>query len=157
MDFADPDAHSPDCPNKFYQDLKKLQENNLCQIWIVRDEETPVAFMAISMGAIEVEVLGQEQAIEKTTPLEDVSTRYPAMFVVKMAVDNRYRGNGIGTKMGNFCIGLAAEISERVACRYVALQSPSHRVKFFKDLGFVESQMEPTKPDDTTWMYFRMV
>jgi predicted N-acetyltransferase YhbS len=63
---------------------------------------------------------------------------YPAILLGNMGVDNKFWKRGIGSRICNYCVGLAAEESEKIGCRYIILHTKT-RETFYKKLGFVTS------------------
>jgi GNAT superfamily N-acetyltransferase len=67
------------------------------------------------------------------------SIRYKHIGVMKLAqlgVDHHFKGRGLGRFIVSDMIGLAREVSEYVACRYVALDAEPNLVDWYVAQGF---------------------
>ena len=84
--------------------------NKLSTVRIVRYKCDIVGYFAVSMSAISVEDLEGMEKVAQVTPL-----RYPAMLLGQLGVDVNYQGQGIGSAICDFCLGLAQVIGEKVA------------------------------------------
>lgn len=151
LDFTDDDKTDPMEINHFFHKEKfNYQNNNLARVWIVRNNNVPLAYFTTSMNAIEVKLLAQsEQVIDATTK------RYPSMLLGRMGVDKKYRKKGIALKICKFCRGLAEVTGDRIACRYVVLETKIDRQKVYKSAGFVLSEKPPK--NGKVWMYRRII
>jgi hypothetical protein len=152
LDFTDKHGNDPLGVNEFFHnDLQKYRKNNLSTVWIVRDSDEPIAYFAVSMNAIEVKELNEDEKIKDTT-----TSRYPAVLLGQMGVDKKYRGNDIGLAICDFCAGLASEVSERISARYLMLQTTQDLAdKVYSKAKFVKSLKKPSK-DGKFWMYRRL-
>ncbi|NOS88926.1 MAG: GNAT family N-acetyltransferase [Methylococcaceae bacterium] len=62
----------------------------------------------------------------------------PAVKIARLAVDNRYRGSGIGSTLVDYAIALILDkIAENVGCRFVVTDAKSQAVSFYEKQGFV--------------------
>lgn len=124
--------------------------NKISTVRTVRTDGKIAAFFAVSMSAINLHHLESTEKIDQATPL-----RYPAMLIGQLGVDKEFRGKGIGQQICNFCLGLAQEIGDRIACRYVILQTNSDKTALYRKMGFTKS---PKLPDENNkiWMYRKL-
>jgi hypothetical protein len=152
LDFTTDGGKDPLGVNKFFHnDLQTYRKNNLSTVWIVRDSDEPVAYFTVSMNAIEVKELGVGEKVEDTT-----TSRYPAVLLGQMGVDKNHRHDGIALAICDFCLGLASEIGERIACRYLMLQTTEELLPLYQGKAhFVKSLKKPSK-DGKFWMYRRL-
>jgi len=151
LDFTEDDGSDPLQIDYFYRhELNLYQENNLSKIWIVRMDSKPVGYLTISMNAIQVDYLSTKERIGKAT-----TKKYPATLLGRMGVDKKYRKKGIGKKICKFCVGLVQDISDRIACRYVILETTVDKVTFYKNAEFIKSTKPPRH--GKVWMYRRIV
>lgn len=72
-----------------------------------------------------------------------------------MGVDKKYRKKGIGKKVCNFCTGLSSFIGQRIACRYIILETTLNKVAFYEKSGFIKAEKLPRK--NKVWMYRKLV
>lgn len=74
------------------------------------------------MSRIALSRLPESEKVEGATPLS-----YPAVLLGQMGVHKKYRGSGFGYEIGRFCIGLAVELSAKIACRYIYLDTDNDK------------------------------
>lgn len=82
-------------------------------------------------------------------------TFYPCLLIGRLAVDNDMRHRDIGTHLANWSTGFALEISERVGCRYVVLETMESKVDFYSQCGFQKGAI--LEDDRHVWMYKKIV
>src|SRR5919108_3004398 len=83
-------------------------EGRVSAVFIVKQDKRVLAFFTLSMTAIEKEEL------EKADKLGGFVYRtYPAVLLGQLGVDKQYRIQGLGQLICDFCVGLAATISEQ--------------------------------------------
>lgn len=151
LDFTEYDGTDPLHIHKFYcDDLVRYHQNNLSTVRLIKIAGKIVGYFTVSMNAIELDKLGKDEKVKNTTP-----KKYPAMLIGRMGVDKKYRGKGIGRDVCMFCRGLAIEIGERIACRYVVLQTTEERSKFYAKCGFIKS--DGAAKNGIVWMYVRTI
>lgn len=143
LDFTEKDGSDPLGIHKFYyNDLQRYQKSNLSTVRLVKIEDEIVGYFTVSMNAIELDKLGKDEKVKNTTP-----KKYPAMLIGRMGVDKKYRQKGIGAEICQFCKGLAIEVSQDVACRYVILHTTDdkNKISFYNKSGFIKSGNPPKK------------
>lgn len=150
LDFTEDDGADPLGVQEFASKKALDYHNNkLSTVRVVKYHGNVVAYFAVSMSAISIEDLDSIEKVEKATPL-----RYPAMLIGQLGVDKKYRGKGIGKEICKFCLGLAQDIGDRIACRYVILQTNTNKTKIYDGMKFTKS---PKKPQNNkVWMYRRI-
>lgn len=150
LDFTDKDGTDPLGVDEFAK-KKALayHKNKLSTVRVVIYENELVAYFAVSMSSIGIDQLDNKEKIPEATP-----RRYPSMLLGQLGVDKKYRGRGIGKEICNFCFGLAQETGEKVACRYIVLQTSEEKTSLYEDYEFVQS---PKKPENgKIWMYTKI-
>lgn len=151
LDFTEDDGSDPLSINDFYHNQSpRYIESNLSKVWIVKSGKNVVAYFTVSMSTIELDKLSIDEKVRGTTP-----RRYPSMLIGRMGVNKKHRKKGIGLNICDFCRGLAIDVSERIACRYLTLQTTIDKIPFYEKCGFVKSGVKPTR--DLHWMYSRIV
>jgi len=132
--------------------VNRYQQSNLSRIIIVKNWKQAIGYLAISMNAIEVRTqLADDEKVPGTT-----TRKYPAMLLGRMGVDKNYRNKGIGKTICEFCKGLAIDLSERIGCRYVVLETTNSKVPFYQKCGFTLS-VKPPRKGGIVWMYRRII
>lgn len=76
---------------------------------------------------------------------------YPCLLIGRLAVDNDMRHRNIGTYLAEWSTGVALELSERVGCRYVVLETSENKVAFYSQCGFQKGAV--LEDDRHVWMY----
>jgi GNAT superfamily N-acetyltransferase len=150
LDFTEDDGTDPLLVDEFAKSKAiSYHQNKLSTVRVVKCNNIVVGYFAVSMFSISIEQLATGEKVSSATPL-----RYPAMLLGQLGVHKKYRGNDIAKEICNFCLGLAQEVGERVACRYIVLQTNEKRTKLYEDFDFVRS---PKKPDNgKIWMYTKI-
>lgn len=151
LDFTEGDGSDPLGVNDFIRNRATLYlSNNLCSVYTVRYEDQIVAYFTSSMSAIETKRLVDEDKISGIGILS-----YPALLLGQMAVDKKYRGQGIGYWICEFCTGLAREMNKRVGCALVILQTNRDKLDYYKKkCGFKHSEKQ--SKEGKVWMYKRV-
>ncbi len=151
LDFRENDNSDPMEIDSFFKNKRETyHKNNLSRVWIVREKDTPIAYFTTSMNSIEIDFLNAGEQVSDTT-----TKRYPAVLIGRMGVDKKYRKKGIGKKVCNFCTGLSAFIGQRIACRYIILETTLNKVAFYEKSGFIKAEKLPRK--NKVWMYRKLV
>ncbi|WDR00892.1 GNAT family N-acetyltransferase [Devosia sp. J2-20] len=90
-----------------------------------------VAYITLVCGQVETQVQVGDQIGS------DVSYTYdhcPAVKIARLAVDTRFKGNGLGQYLVDFALGLTREeIMPRIGCRFVIVDAKQTAVKFYQD------------------------
>lgn len=151
LDFTEDDGSDPLSVDDFIRNRVMLYlSNSLCAAYTVRYEGQIVAYFTASMSAIETKRLVDE---DKISGIDILS--YPALLLGHMAVDKKYRGQGIGFWICEFCTGLAQEMNNKVGCALVILQTNKDKLEYYKKkCGFKHSQKQ--SKEGKVWMYKRV-
>ena len=119
--------------NTFYHnEALAFHKEKLGRTHVFLYEGRTIGFVTLAMESIPRKKLdeGDQLGIHTRT--------YPALLIGRLAVDNGWRGSGVGTWILKWCLGFAVDISERVGCRYVVLQTNKRREGWYRrdSLGF---------------------
>lgn len=151
LDFTDDGNIDPLGVNEFaHSKASSYHKNKISTIWGVTLNGKLVGFSAVSMFSIQTKKLETNEHVVDTSSIYS----YLAMLLGQLGTDRNHRKNGIGGMMVEFCVGLAQEIGERIACRYVVLQTDQSKTKLYADKKFVPSSKAPS--DGKVWMYRRI-
>ena len=98
--------------------------------YVAAHGEQITGFVTVSSGEITAENLSK--SLRKRLPA------YPLPFlrIARLAVDERYQGQGIGRLLLRAMLELALEMRERVGCIGVVVDSKAEAVPFYAALGF---------------------
>jgi predicted GNAT family N-acyltransferase len=85
-----------------------------------------------------------------------IKKRYPALWLGRIAVDNKLRRRAVGKCMILWTIGLVQGISKDIGCRFIVLITEGeHRIEFYTECGFKLCPIElPEK--GMKMMYFQL-
>jgi GNAT superfamily N-acetyltransferase len=79
----------------------------------------------------------------------------PGLLLGQMARDVQYKGKGLGEIMISWVINEAINISKRIGCRLIILQSEKDKVKTYEEFGFLKIPDSKRKQDmmfyDLSW------
>lgn len=150
LDFTDDESDPLGVQDFAQTKASSYDQNKISTVWGVTRGKL-VGFFAVSMFSI------QTKKLEMVEHIPDASTiySYPAVLLGQLGVDKRHRGQGIGKTVVNFCVGLAQEASERIACRYVVLQTSQNKTALYDKLRFIQSTKPPI--EGKVWMYRRVI
>jgi hypothetical protein len=106
-------------------------------------------YITIAMGSIGVKMTDLEVEVYD-------KKRYPALWLGRIAVDNKLRRRAVGKCMILWTIGLVQDISKDIGCRFIVLITKGeHRIKFYTECCFKLCPIElPEK--DMIMMYFQL-
>ena len=130
------------------EEAKLYQRQKHGITYLVFHEKTMVAYITLAMSSIHG-LRVEEEEHEIHLPF------YPCLFIGRLAVDNKWRKNDIGTYLTSWATGLAYEFSERIGCRYVVLEAKESKVVFYKKSGFTVAESLIT--DKRAWLYQKIV
>ncbi|RWR08490.1 GNAT family N-acetyltransferase [Paenirhodobacter populi] len=111
-----------------------------------------VGYVTLVCGQIEVE--GGEPAPDVGDAHFDYK-HYPAVKIARLAVDRRYRGNGLGRHLVDFSLGLARDtIASAVGCRFVVLDAKRQSVAFYEKNGFrlIDTETNKARPEPVMFL-----
>jgi GNAT superfamily N-acetyltransferase len=81
-----------------------------------------------------------------------------ALKIGRLGTDNRYKGQGIGTALMKYAVGVAFRLNELgVGCRFLTLDSDKGAMTFYESLGFVYSQHRDYKKKDYPNMHYDLI
>lgn len=106
------------------------QKERVGQVWLFYHNDKLVGYVSLAMSQLDK---NQHQKLGGITGHGHI----PGLLLGQMARHKEYRGKGIGLQMINWVIGQAVELSERIGCRLIILQSEDDKVECYKDAGFV--------------------
>ncbi len=133
LDCTESDGSDPLDVQKFVRQYALIfQKANLSTVYVVKYEKETVACFSLSMSAINVERLAKGEKVQ-----EAAFKSYPTMLLGQMCTDKKHRGRNIGSYVCKFAVGLAQELSNRVACRYVMLHTSKEKMVFYQRNEFV--------------------
>lgn len=152
LDFTEKNGSDKLEVQKFVQDKAQWYiKNKLATVWKVYDgKENILGFFTTSMTAINLKDLSFQDLVVHYNTI-----RYPALLLGQMGIDKKYRGNGIGTMIIRFCVGLGLDVGKRVACRYLVIQTDKDHLEYYQKRSFTPS-IKAKNNNEIFWMYRRL-
>lgn len=116
-------------------EAKRLHQENFARTFVfVEEGDTKVlAYITLICTHVAVQGFGPQQPVEEPYRYND----YPAVKIGRLAVDASLQGNGVGSKLVDFAIGLAVEhVMPHAGCRFLVLDAKPTSVSFYTKKGF---------------------
>lgn len=132
------------------EESKDFQEKRLGITYLFFYEGEMIAFVTLAMSSIDA------KRIEK----EDVMIRlkfFPSLLIGRLAVRNDLRKKGIGKFLCEWSTGVSIELSNKIGCRYVVLETSESKVDFYSKCDFKECRLIEDDDSKHVWMYKRTV
>lgn len=98
--------------------------------YLALDNELVVGFVTVS--AAEVLLTNLPAALRKKLPPFPL----PGLRVARLAVDHRAQGQGVGTELLRFALGLARRMRDELGCVGVLVDSKPTAIAFYESYGF---------------------
>lgn len=121
-----------------------VNKTHLC-FW----QKSIVGYITFTTDTLEV------LAVEENDGVEGYPHRkYPCMRIARLAVDRGFERRGVGRFLLLAAIGTAIDISQRVGCRYITVDSKPESINFYEKHGF--KLIERYSDSDFPKMYLNM-
>lgn len=118
--------------NAYYENIMKFANTKIVTI-----NEKIVAYFTIEFKNIEIEE-------------DEITEKYPTVYLKCLAIDDKYKNNGIGTILLQHITVEAKRISEFIGCRCLLIDALSDKVSWYQDRGFQYLDEDNCKQDDIT-------
>ena len=105
------------------------QDNQLCSIWSVLYDDR---VFYINHDCNEKNKIAKNGKSDEAPNMSS----YPAALLGQMGVDKQFRNMGKGSSIIGFVTGLSRQIGNKIACRYVILQTNEDKVKLYASHQF---------------------
>lgn len=92
-------------------------------------------FVTISSGEMVTEAL--QTAIKRRLPKYPL----PVLRMVRLAVDEKFRGTGLGERLLKTVLTLALDMRDRYGCVGVVVDAKPETVGFYNSFGFIELEL----------------
>ena len=106
-------------------------------------------YITLVTDTLEVKVVDEQDGI-KGYPYH----KYPCVRIARLAVDKTFERRGIGKFLMLAAIGMAIDVSSKIGCRYITVDSKPESVGFYGKHGF--KLIEKYKDSDFPKMYLNM-
>jgi GNAT superfamily N-acetyltransferase len=127
------------------REAKRLDQENLAKTFVLVEPETARvrAYVTLLCTHVKVEQFPQPLAVDGGFKYKD----YPAVKLARLAVHSDLQGQGAGSSLVEFAIGLAVEhIMPNAGCRFLVLDAKAQSVAFYEKKGF--TRMGPVQDGD---------
>ena len=126
-------------------EAKEYQRGLYGITYVFSYEGKTVGYVTLAMSSISTERLDKQE--KGTVHL----SFFPRLLIGRLAVDNKMRRLHIGTYIANWATGVAVQLSNRIGCRYVVLETEEGKVHFYSNCGFRKGAV--LEKDRHVWMY----
>ena len=133
------------------KEAKKLHQAHLARTFVLvpRGETKVLAYVTTLCTHVAVEQF-DDRAILSGFRYKD----YPAIKLARLAVDASLQGQGIGSQLVDFVIGLITEhVMPYTGCRFLVVDSKPESVSFYAAKGFLQIGSSADGRNKTTTMF----
>jgi len=151
------DCEDDDLNEFIIKDALITQKIHLARIYLLLyKEEQVLGFFSLSNDSIKLkpdEKYGTPK-LENKKRLREV----PSVKIGRLAVDKKFKGNGLGEKLLKIAIAFARKGHKLFGCRFITMDSYHSAVGFYEKYGFVKNEHKTyTKKDDYVSMRFDLL
>jgi GNAT superfamily N-acetyltransferase len=104
--------------------------SDIGKVWLFIHHKKIAGYVTIAMSQLHK---SEHKRLSKLTTHGYI----PGMLLGQMARDKNYKGRGIGKIMISWVVREAINISKRIGCRLIILQSEEDKVKTYENYGFL--------------------
>lgn len=112
------------------EDALKNQMELISKTYFCYHSDKLIGYITFATDILKAEEMRKEEHIEGVPYKE-----YPAIKIARLAVDKEYEGRGVGTFLLKVAVGKAYDISERVGCRFITVDSKQESIGFYQKSG----------------------
>ncbi|NJD52760.1 MAG: GNAT family N-acetyltransferase [Candidatus Methanoperedens sp.] len=127
----------------------KDQEDRVSRTYLCFLGKTAVGYFSLVTDTLEVHVVEGNDGIK-----DYLYRKYPSIRIARLAVDQKVKKKGIGKFMLLAAIGIAIDVSNKVGCRYITVDSKPESIGFYEKNNF--KVIEQYKHSDFPKMYLNM-
>ena len=114
---------------------KQFQQSNLAQTYVaVTADRLVIGYITLICSEIDLKDAYELSDCANANNYEFL----PAVKIARLAVDSRYRSNGIGINLLEYAVAMIKDkIAENVGCRFVVTDAKVEAIGFYKSQGFI--------------------
>lgn len=139
-----------------FEDAKHFQKELMAVTYLIEDREQNLTVAYFSLLADKISFNPEEKSawnkLNRNIPNSKRRRNYPALKIGRLAVNEEYAGNGIGTFVLD-SIKYAFTSVKRLGCRFLTVDALKHATKFYEKNGF-QFFTELDKDDETRLMFY---
>lgn len=134
FDLSKFDCGDPDLNEFLKEDSFEYRDNKITSTILVIYNERVVGFFSICNDAIKLKLDEKSGCGLNKKPLQE----YPAVKIARLAVDLSCQKKNLGTTILKMAIGyIINEISNKVGCRFITVDSYQDKINFYKKFNFI--------------------
>ncbi len=143
-----------DLNNFLFEDAKYFQKELMTVTYLLEEKDTTVAYYSLLADKIifNPEEKSSWNKINRKIPNSKRRKSYPAVKIGRLAVNQKYSGEGIGTFILDN-IKYAFTSVKRLGCRFLTVDALKSAIPFYEKNGF-HFFTEQDADDDTRLMFF---
>ena len=113
---------------------KQFQQSNLAQTYVaVTGDNVVIGYITLICSEIDLKDGYELSDCASANNYEFL----PAVKIARLAVDSRYRKNGIGVNLLEYAIAVIKDkVAENVGCRFVVTDAKTEAIGFYNNQGF---------------------
>ncbi|MBI2668287.1 GNAT family N-acetyltransferase [Candidatus Woesearchaeota archaeon] len=138
-DLSGFDCEDDDLNEFLKKDAFEYRKELIAKTFLVIYKEQVIGFFSVMNDAVKLRT--EESSFLNVQHLHE----YPSLKIGRLAVDKRFKKQGIGRICIDFIVGLGMVINETSACRFITVDSYPLSVGFYEKQGFVQNQMYSEK------------
>ncbi len=148
-----------DCGDEDLNDFIKndafvYQEKKIATTILFFYEDNLIGFLSVAADSLRLNLDEKESYAIHQKKLEDV----PAVKLARLAVDQNYQKQGVGTNILKWCVGYALECSDKIAIRFITVDAYPEKVNFYQKFNFIVNQNKHyTKKDRQVSMRYDLL
>lgn len=139
-----------------FDDAKHFQDELMAVTYLLEDHDENVTVAYFSLLADKITFNSEEKAIwnrlNRNIPNPKRRRNYPALKIGRLAVHEKYKGEGVGTFVID-SIKYAFTSVKRLECRFLTVDALKSATHFYEKNGF-QFFTEQDKDEDTRLMFF---
>ncbi len=125
---------APDLEEFVKADSFVYEEKRITRVYLVRLNSTLVGFFSLCCAAARFEGDGVET--QSIAQLDDIRFAIPSILLARLAVDDRFRGQGLGRTLFSYSVEISRRnVARRVGCRLLTVDAYSHLRRFYAHMG----------------------
>lgn len=139
-----------------FEDAKHFQNELMAVTYLLEDQKKDVTVAYFSLLADKITFNPEEKAVwnrlNRNIPNPKRRRNYPALKIGRLAVNENYAGEGVGTFVLD-SIKYAFTTVKRLGCRFLTVDALKSAAQFYEKNGF-QFFTEQDKNDETRLMFF---
>jgi len=109
----------------------KDQQDRVSRTYLCLSGKTAVGYITLATDTLEVHVVEGNDGIK-----DYLYRKYPSIRIARLAVDKNVKKRGIGRFILLAAIGIAIDVSNKVGCRYITVDSKPESIGFYQKNNF---------------------